>query len=122
MKQLNAEWTRSCGIGGLGKNADNAGSGLKSECGFLGTSGDCPTDGYVLPNLKIQTKRSVHDGRKLQSPWGRSFEQRVQRRYRAVATAFSGQPHEFLRSTVLAWNAGAIGRTVAATEKTVFAF
>jgi hypothetical protein len=47
----------------------------------------------------------VHDDRKLQSPWGRSPEQCVQGRWRAVATAFSGQPHEFLRSTVLAWNA-----------------
>jgi hypothetical protein len=46
----------------------------------------------------------VHDDRKLQSPWGRSPEQCVQGRWRAVATAFSGQPYEFLRSTVLAGN------------------
>jgi hypothetical protein len=29
------------------------------------TSGDCPTNGYVVPDLKIRTKRLVHDGRKL---------------------------------------------------------
>jgi hypothetical protein len=67
-------------------------------------SGDCPTDGYVALNLKIRTRRLVYDGRKLQSPWGRSPEQCIQGRWRAVATAFSGQPREFLRSTVLAWN------------------
>jgi hypothetical protein len=60
------------------------------------------------PTLKIRTGRLVHDGSKLQSPWGRSPEQWVQGRWRAVATAFSGQPHEFLRSTVLPWNARSI--------------
>jgi len=57
-------------------------------------SGDCPTIGYVVLNLKIRTNRLVHDGRKLRSPWGRSPEQYVQGAVRAVATAFSGQPHE----------------------------
>jgi len=53
--------------------------------------GDCPTNGNVVPNLKIRTKRLVHDGHKLQSPWGRSPEQCVQGRWRAVATAFLTQ-------------------------------
>jgi hypothetical protein len=47
---------------------------------------------------------------------GRSPEQCVQGRWRAVATAFSGQPHEFLRSTVLAWNA--MGLTGSGSRRT----
>jgi predicted transcriptional regulator len=43
--------------------------------------------------------------RKLQSSWGRAPNQCIPGRWRAVATAFSGQPHKFLRSAVLAWNA-----------------
>jgi hypothetical protein len=50
-------------------------------------SGDCPTNGYVVPNLKIRTNRLVLDRRKLQSPWGRSPEQCIQGRWRVVATA-----------------------------------
>jgi hypothetical protein len=80
-------------------------------------SGDCPTYGYVVPNLRIRTKRRVHDGRKVQSPWDRSAEQCAQRRWRAVATALSGRPHEFLRSNILAWNARGIAGTVAATNR-----
>jgi hypothetical protein len=80
-------------------------------------SGDCPTNGYVVPNPRIRTKRLVHDDRKLQSPWGRSPEQCVQGRWRAMATAFSGQPHEFLRPTVLARKARGIAGTVAATNR-----
>jgi hypothetical protein len=84
---------------------------------FLG-SGDCPTDSYVLPNLKIRTKRPAQEGCKLQSPRGHSPEPCVQGRWRAVATAFSGPLHKSLRSTVLAWNARDITGTVAATELT----
>jgi len=36
-------------------------------CPFAG-SGDCPTDDFVSPNLKIRAKQLVYRGRKPQSP------------------------------------------------------
>jgi hypothetical protein len=45
-------------------NADIAGSADNAEKG----SGDCPAKDYVFPNLKIRTKRLVHEGHKSQSP------------------------------------------------------
>jgi len=51
-------------IAAIAGSADNAGN---AKFG----SGDCPSNGYVVANLKIRTNRLVRDGRKLQSPWGR---------------------------------------------------
>jgi hypothetical protein len=64
---------------------NDASAGIVDSADIAGSadfgSGDCPTNGYVVPNLKIRTNRLVLDRRKLQSPWGRSPDQCFQGRW-----------------------------------------